>query len=96
MLEQQSALLRTEGVHVVFEDSAVTEIARLAAEINRSVENIGARRLHTVIEKIMEEISFSASETGRADGGTVTVDVGLVHRKLVPLMERSDLKKFIL
>jgi ATP-dependent HslUV protease ATP-binding subunit HslU len=96
LLEQQSALLRTEGVHVVFEDSAVTEIARLAAEINRSVENIGARRLHTVIEKIMEEISFSASETGRADGGTVTVDVGLVHRKLVPLMERSDLKKFIL
>jgi ATP-dependent HslUV protease ATP-binding subunit HslU len=96
LLEQQTALLRTEGVDVVFEDEAVTEIARLAAEINRAVENIGARRLHTVIEKIMEEISFSASETGRAGGGRVTVDVGLVRRKLVPLMERSDLKKFIL
>ena len=96
LLEQQSALLRTEGVDVVFEDKAVTEIARLAAEINRAVENIGARRLHTVIEKIMEEISFSASETGRAGGGAITVDVDLVRRKLLPLMERSDLKKFIL
>jgi ATP-dependent HslUV protease ATP-binding subunit HslU len=58
MLEQQKALLRSEGVHVEFEREAVTEIARLAAEVNRSVENIGARRLHTVIEKIMEDISF--------------------------------------
>jgi ATP-dependent HslUV protease ATP-binding subunit HslU len=98
LLEQQVALLRTEGVDVAFEDSAVTEIARLAAEINRSVENIGARRLHTVIEKIMEEISFSASETGRGGGGAgrVVVDTELVRRKLLPLMERSDLKKFIL
>ena len=97
LLEQQVALLRTEGLDLTFEPAAVTEIARLAAEINRSVENIGARRLHTVIEKIMEEISFSASDAaGRPGGAAVVVDVELVRRKLQPMQERSDLKKFIL
>jgi ATP-dependent HslUV protease ATP-binding subunit HslU len=58
-LEQQRVMLAVEGLEVVFEREAVTEIARLAAEINRAIENIGARRLHTVIEKIMEDISFT-------------------------------------
>ncbi len=58
MLEQQRALLEAEGVDVVFEREAITEIAKLAADINSNVENIGARRLHTVIEKIMEDFSF--------------------------------------
>ena len=102
LLEQQTALLRTEGIELTFERAAVTEIALLAAEINRSVENIGARRLHTVIEKIMEEISFSASDVGvagRAEGAPpvkVHIDVDMVRRKLAPLQERGDLKKFIL
>ena len=98
LLEQQVALLRTEGLQLTFDPTAVTEIAKLAAEINRSVENIGARRLHTVIEKIMEEISFTASDVGRGGGAgaSVVVDVELVRRKLQPMQERSDLKKFIL
>jgi hypothetical protein len=57
LLEQQVALMRAEGIALAFEKDAVAEIARLAAEINRAVENIGARRLHTVIEKVMEDIS---------------------------------------
>jgi ATP-dependent protease Clp ATPase subunit len=62
LLEQQRALLVVEGVQLAFDAEGVTEIARLAAEVNRSVENIGARRLHTVIEKIMEDISYNASD----------------------------------
>jgi ATP-dependent HslUV protease ATP-binding subunit HslU len=62
MLEQQKALLGAEGVSLEFEPEAVTEIARLAAEVNRAVENIGARRLHTVIERIMEDISYNATD----------------------------------
>lgn len=71
LLEQQKALMAAENVELVFERDAVGEIAKLAAEINRSVENIGARRLHTVIEKIMEDVSFAASELG---GGAVPVE----------------------
>ena len=103
LLEQQQALLRTEGVEVTFAPEAITEIARLAADINKTVENIGARRLHTVIEKLMEEISFSAHELGgaaaSAGGGekaTILIDVDLVRKKLAPLQEKGDLKKFIL
>ena len=102
LLEQQAALLATEGLALTFERAAITEIAVLAAEINRSVENIGARRLHTVIEKLMEEISFSASEVGeggRAPGAQpvrVHIDVEMVRRKLAPLKEKGDLRKFIL
>ena len=101
LLEQQQALLRTEGVKVTFAPEAITEIARLAADINKTVENIGARRLHTVIEKLMEEISFSAHELGGAAGAggekaTILIDVDLVRKKLAPLQEKGDLKKFIL
>jgi len=100
LLEQQQALLRTEGLELTFAKDAIKEIAQLAAEINRSVENIGARRLHTVIEKLMEEISFSASEVGSyAKGGEripIHIDVELVQKKLRPLTEKGDLKKFIL
>ena len=102
LLQQQAALLATEGLELTFERAAITEIAVLAAEINRSVENIGARRLHTVIEKLMEEISFSASEVGagaRAQGGApvrVHIDVDMVRSKLAPLKEKGDLRKFIL
>ena len=100
LLEQQQALLRTEGVEVSFAPEAITEIARLAADINKTVENIGARRLHTVIEKLMEEISFSAHELGGAAVGgekaTILIDVDLVRKKLAPLQEKGHLKKFIL
>jgi ATP-dependent HslUV protease ATP-binding subunit HslU len=93
LIEQQKALLAVEGVAVQFEREAVVEIARMAAEINRTVENIGARRLHTVIERIMEDISFTAPDK---KGQTVVVDRALVRQKLLPMLERTDLSKFIL
>ena len=102
MLEQQKALMRSEGIHLEFEPAAILEIARLAAEVNRNVENIGARRLHTVIEKVMEDISFTATDLlteakkKGEDFVKVTVDLALVRKKLLPLLERSDFSKFIL
>ena len=62
LIVQQVELLKTEGIDLTFEDSAIQEIASVAAEVNRQVDNIGARRLHTVIERIVEEISFSAPD----------------------------------
>jgi len=83
---------------VVFEKDAVREIARMAAEANRTVENIGARRLHTVIERIMEDISFKAgsADGGLAPGSRVVVDAALVRAKLAPMLQKNDLSKFIL
>ena len=102
MLEQQKALMKSEGIQLEFEPTAIQEIARLAAEVNRNVENIGARRLHTVIEKVMEDISFTATDMlaeakRRGDSSVkVVVDLALVRKKLLPLLERSDFSKFIL
>ncbi len=73
LLKQYPALLGTEGVTLDFTDDAIDALADLAADINDRVENIGARRLHTVLERLLEEISFSASDRG---GQTVTVDAG--------------------
>ena len=95
MIRQQIALLKTEGVELVFEENAIREIARVAAELNKSVENIGARRLHTVMELIMEEISFEAAEEGMK-GKTVVVDKEKVDRRLEGVTKKSDLTRFIL
>lgn len=94
LIAQQQALMAAEGVNLTFTPDAIAEIARLAAEINRTVENIGARRLHTVIERIMEDISFTAPDMG--PGTAMTVDKDLVNKKLAPLLTRTDLSKFIL
>ena len=102
MLEQQRALLSAEGIKLEFDADAIVEIARLAAEVNSKVENIGARRLHTVLEKIMEDISFGATDLlasarGRGEErATVKVDMALVRSKLLPLLEKSDYARFIL
>lgn len=123
LLEQQKALLAAEGIELSFTSDAIKEIARLAAEINRQVENIGARRLHTVIEKIMEDISYSAPDIAASGGASsaasaaapaasyssssssssssktsvpVVVDKELVRQKLLPMLEKTDLAKFIL
>jgi ATP-dependent HslUV protease ATP-binding subunit HslU len=148
LLEQQKALLGAEGIDLTFTPDAIKEIARLAAEINRQVENIGARRLHTVIEKIMEDISYAAPDIARGNtsveaatttvhtnsvgaasaaaalatapsssssaaaspstpavpsvvGATSTrvpviVDKELVRQKLLPMLEKTDLSRFIL
>jgi len=94
LLRQQVELIGTEGVKLVFEDEAVREIARMAAQLNRTVENIGARRLHTVIERIMEKLSFEAAEV--EDGTVMTVDKALVEERLSDVLVSSDLSRYIL
>jgi ATP-dependent HslUV protease ATP-binding subunit HslU len=93
LLKQYKALMKTEEVELDFTPEAVEALADLAAEINRGVENIGARRLHTVLERLLEEISFSA--TDRA-GSTVVVDAALVKERVGELAKNADLSKFIL
>ncbi|GAB6052493.1 ATP-dependent protease ATPase subunit HslU [Magnetospira thiophila] len=93
LIKQYVALMGTEEVILNFTDDAISEIASLAAEINRNVENIGARRLHTVLEKLLEEISFSASERS---GESITVDAALVRERVGELAADTDLSKFIL
>ena len=95
MIRQQVELIKTEGVDLVFEDEAIREIARMAAELNKSVENIGARRLHTVMERIMEEISFQAAEEGM-EGNKVVVDKQVVEERLKDITKKTDLARYIL
>ena len=93
LIKQYKALLATEDVTLDFTDEAIRELADLAAEINTSVENIGARRLHTVMERLLEEISFTASDRG---GETVTIDAAYVRERVAGLAKDTDLSKFIL
>jgi ATP-dependent HslUV protease ATP-binding subunit HslU len=93
LVKQYVALLATEGVTIEFTDGAVAEIARLAAEINEKVENIGARRLHTVMERLVEEISFTASDRA---GESLLIDPDYVRSNVGHLLEGADLSKFIL
>lgn len=86
--------MKTEGVELEFEDEAIREIAKMGAELNKSVENIGARRLHTVMERIMEEMSFEAAES---DPGTkMVVSKEVVTDRLKDVVKKTDLSKFIL
>lgn len=94
LIKQQVELIKTEDVHLEFTDEAVREIAHVAAQINHTIENIGARRLHTVLEKVVEEISFDSSEM--AAGTTVTITKEFVHERVGMLMKKTDLSKFIL
>jgi ATP-dependent HslUV protease ATP-binding subunit HslU len=93
LIRQYTALLGTERVTLDFTDDAVQELATLAHDINARVENIGARRLQTVLEKLLEEVSFTASDHG---GDTVRVDAAYVHDKVGSLVEAADLSRFIL
>ena len=93
LVAQYKALLATEEVTVDVTESAVTEIARIAAQVNESVENIGARRLQTVMEKLLEELSFEAEDR---KGETVTIDQAYVSEKLAGLAGNADLSKYIL
>ena len=92
LIKQYQALLATEGVELVFTDDAVSEVAAIAEYINDHTENIGARRLHTVLEKMLEDISFTAKELV----GSVVVDGAYVKERLEPLMSREDLSRYIL
>jgi ATP-dependent HslUV protease ATP-binding subunit HslU len=93
LIKQYVALLGTEGMALDFADDAVDAIADLAADINAKVENIGARRLATVMERMLEEISFSASDRG---GEAVRVDAAYVQEKVAPLAGSADLSRYIL
>jgi ATP-dependent HslUV protease ATP-binding subunit HslU len=93
LLRQYEALLRTEDVTLDFAEDGIEEIARLAAEVNRSVENIGARRLHTILERLLEEVSFAATDQ---PGTSLRVDAGYVRAKVGDLAKNADLSKFIL
>ena len=90
---QYQALLATEGVTLKFADKALNRIADMAQEINDNIENIGARRLHTVLEKLLEELSFNADQ---CSGQTITITDKMVDEKLEPLMKNQDLSRFIL
>jgi len=93
LIKQYVALLKTEEVALSFGDDAIDAIADLAAEVNRGVENIGARRLHTILERLLEEISFSASDRG---GEAIAIDAAYVREKIADLAKNADLSKFIL
>lgn len=93
LVKQYTALMAVENVTLDFADDAIGEIADLAAEINQGVENIGARRLHTVMEKLVEEISFTASERS---GEAITIDADYVKNEVTDLAKNADISKFIL
>jgi ATP-dependent HslUV protease ATP-binding subunit HslU len=93
LLKQYKALMRTEGVELDFMDNAVDSLADLAAGINDRVENIGARRLHTVMEKLVEDISFTATDRS---GETIRIDADYVAARVAPLSKQTDLSRFIL
>ena len=93
LIKQYTALLATEGVTLDFTEDGVEEIATLAADVNESVENIGARRLMTVMERLLEDISFDASDK---PGTSLTIDAAYVREQVADLAKDSDLSKFIL
>jgi len=94
LIKQYIALLATEGVTLQFDETAIDEIASLSEEVNRSVENIGARRLHTVMERLLEEASFAASDMPA--GAQIFVDREYVQHHVAALAHNTDLSRFIL
>ena len=93
LTRQYTALLETERVKLVFRDDAVAEIARIAAEVNERTENIGARRLHTVMERLLDQVSFDAPEMG---GREIPIDAAYVRERLESILQDQDLSRFIL
>jgi ATP-dependent HslUV protease ATP-binding subunit HslU len=93
LIKQYVALLGTEGVTLDFTDDGISALANVAAEINGSIENIGARRLQTVMERVLDEVSFTATDK---TGETITIDAGFVERHIGDLARNTDLSKFIL
>ena len=93
LTEQYKALMATEGVNIEFTQDAIKKIAEAAFRVNEKTENIGARRLHTVMERLMDKISFNASDM---DGQTVNIDAAYVSKALGDVVENEDLSRFIL
>ena len=93
LIKQYKALLKTEKVNLEFTEDGINTIANIATEVNSSVENIGARRLHTIIERVLDEISFTATDKA---GEKVTIDSNYIKKNLGELTKDTDLSKFIL
>ncbi len=93
LIKQYIALLDTEGLKLSFSDDAIATIARFAAKVNEQTENIGARRLHTILEKVLEEISFEAPEMKKK---TVKIDAAYVQKQLANIVKDQDLSRYIL
>ena len=93
LIKQYKALLSTENVDLEFTDDGINTIANIATEVNSSVENIGARRLHTIIERVLDEISFTATDKA---GEKIVVDSNYINKNLGELTKDTDLSKFIL
>jgi ATP-dependent HslUV protease ATP-binding subunit HslU len=93
LTEQYQALLGTEGVTITFAEDGIVALARIAAEVNEAVENIGARRLQTVMEKLLEQVSFEAEDRR---GETLIVDAGFVEQQLAGIAKNADLSRYVL
>jgi ATP-dependent HslUV protease ATP-binding subunit HslU len=93
LVRQYTALMQTEGVTLDFTDDGIDAIARIAAELNQSIENIGARRLQTVMERVLDEVSFTATDRS---GQRVVIDRAFVEAHIGELARNTDLSKFIL
>jgi ATP-dependent HslUV protease ATP-binding subunit HslU len=93
LIKQYEALLETEGVHLKFAEDAIQEIAQIASDVNERTENIGARRLHTILERLLDDVSFSAPEI---HGKEVAIDAEYVRERLSPILKNEDLSRYIL
>ena len=93
LIKQYVALLKTENVELEFSDDGIDTIAKIASEVNATVENIGARRLHTIIERILDDISFTATDR---TGEKIIINSEYVKQNLDQLVKDTDLSKFIL
>jgi ATP-dependent HslUV protease ATP-binding subunit HslU len=93
LTKQYVALLETENVRMAFTDDAISALAEIAAQVNARSENIGARRLHTVLERLLEDLSFGAPEMS---GHEITIDAAYVHQRLDPILQNEDLSRYIL
>jgi len=93
LIKQYTALLETEGIKLVFTDDALEEVARFAAQVNETSENIGARRLHTIMEKLLEEISFEGPDLKKK---SIKVDRAYVRAQLADIVKDQDLSRYIL
>jgi ATP-dependent HslUV protease ATP-binding subunit HslU len=93
LIKQYEALLETEGVTLKFSADAIEEIARIASDVNERTENIGARRLHTILERLLDDVSFAAPEM---DGREVAIDADYVRERLAPILKNEDLSRYIL
>jgi ATP-dependent HslUV protease ATP-binding subunit HslU len=93
LIKQYVALMETEGVKLKFENNAIVEIARLATEVNQQTENIGARRLHTIMEKLLEEVSFEGPDLKKK---SVKIDAKYVSDRLAGVVKDQDLSRYIL